>query len=314
MTQGHIIFKKSLRTGACRGWTGFIWMMKILIPVSFCTALLTWTGWIEKGQFLIQPVMKWLSLPVSAALPLLMGIVTGIYGAIGAMSVLSLSREHMTLIAVFLLIAHSLIQEGAIQAKSGLNPMTAVLYRLAAATAAVILVAPFLNIAAPGSPGGESFSHAFQTLDQMLLHWLMLTLVLAVKLLAIITGVLMLLEVSKAFGWIDRVVVWFRPVFRVLGLSEEAGIIWMTAALFGLIYGAAVIVEEAGSGRLDKQELRGLQLSIGINHAVFEDPMLFMSFGLSPFWLWIPRLVMAIVAVRVYMMWHKIRARRPARR
>ncbi len=284
-------------------------MMKILVPVSLITALLAWSGWIEKGQFLIQPLMKWLSLPVTAALPLLVGIVTGIYGAIGAMAMLSLSREHMTLIAVFLLIAHSLIQEGAIQAKSGLNPFTAAAYRLVAATMAVILVAPFLDFSAPAQPDIITFSRDLQTLGEMLTNWSAITLVLAAKLLIIVIGVLILLEVSNAMGWIDRIVVFCRPVFRILGLSEKAGILWITAAVFGLIYGAAVIVEEARRGRLDEHSLKGLQLSIGINHAVFEDPALFMSFGLNPFWLWIPRLVMAIVAVRVYMLWCYLKAR-----
>ncbi len=286
-------------------------MIKILVPVSLLTALLAWSGWIEKAQFLIQPVMKWLSLPVTAALPLVIGIGTGIYGAIGAMSVLPLSKEHMTLVAVFLLIAHALIQEGAIQAKSGLSPITAALYRLAAATVAVLLVAPFLDItAAPLPAENVSFSSTFQALDDMLLDWLAITLVLSVKLLVIITGVMLLLEVSKALGWIDRILVLFRPVSKVLGLNEKAGVIWMTAALFGLIYGAAVIVEEARGGQLDKEALKGLQLSIGINHAIFEDPLLFMSFGLNPFWMWIPRMVMAIVAVRVYLLWRHIRIRR----
>ena len=42
----------------------------------------------------------------------------------------------------------------------------------------------------------------------------------------------------------------------------------MTAAIFGLAYGAAVIVEEAKEGHLAREELEGLHLSIGINHAL----------------------------------------------
>ena len=79
-------------------------MIKILVPISLLTALLAWSGWIEKGQFIIQPVMDWLSLPAVAALPLMIGMLTGIYGGIAAMVVLPLTTEQMTLIAIFLLL------------------------------------------------------------------------------------------------------------------------------------------------------------------------------------------------------------------
>jgi hypothetical protein len=45
---------------------------------------------------------------VVAALPLLVGTLTGIYGAIAAMVVLPFTKGQMTLIAIFLLIAHNL--------------------------------------------------------------------------------------------------------------------------------------------------------------------------------------------------------------
>ena len=62
------------------------------------------------------------------------------------MSVLPFSQDQMTLMAIFLLIAHNLIQEGIVQAKSGIHPLKATLFRLVAATLTVIAVAPFFNV------------------------------------------------------------------------------------------------------------------------------------------------------------------------
>lgn len=303
MTERVITIRQSVETGARKGLRGFIWMMKILVPISFLTAVLVWSGWLEKGQVFIQPVMKWLSLPAEAALPLLVGVITGIYGGIAAMSVMPLSKEHMTLIAVFLLIAHALIQEGAVQAKSGLHPLKAILFRLTAATLGVILVASFLDIPSRVAPGGVSIAREGQAFTVMVFEWLSITAHLALKMLVIITLVMILLEVLKNQGWISRIVRFCRPILKTLGLSEKSGAIWMTASVFGLLYGAAVIVEETKAGEMDAKERERLHLSIGINHAVFEDPLLFMTFGLNPFWLWVPRLLMAILAVRVFDLW-----------
>ena len=87
---------------------------------------------------------------------------------------------------------------------------------------------------------------------------------------------------------------------RVLGLSERTTTMWVASTIFGLFYGGAVIVEEAKTTSLTKEELERLHIFAGINHAMVEDPALFAVLGLNAFWLWGPRLVMAIVVVHAY--------------
>ena len=298
------LLQEGLFAGIRKGWNGFVWMIKILVPVSLLTALLAWSGWIEKGQFIIQPVMDWLSLPAVAALPLMIGMLTGIYGGIAAMVVLPLTTEQMTLIAIFLLMAHNLIQEGVIQGKSGLNPAKATVFRLICATLTVMVVAAFLEINLSVSAAPVAAELIRQPFLLMLWKWAMVSSKLCLKIFVIIMTILIILEVFKRVGWIEHIVRVCRPVLKALGLSEKAGILWMTAALFGLAYGAAVIVEEANEGHLGKEELEALHLSIGINHSLIEDPALFLALGLSAFWLWIPRLITAVIAVRLFSFYH----------
>jgi Fe2+ transport system protein B len=77
VNNGHLL-KEGFFSGMHKGWDGFIWMMKILVPISLLTASLEWSGWIRHLDFLVQPVMKMLYLPPSAALPLLIGALSGI--------------------------------------------------------------------------------------------------------------------------------------------------------------------------------------------------------------------------------------------
>ena len=81
---------------------------------------------------------------------------------------------------------------------------------------------------------------------------------------------------------------------------------WLTAATFGLTYGAAVIVEEAKEGNLSKDELERLHLSMGINHSMIEDPALFLSLGLSIFWMCVPRVAAAIIAVQLLIFFKRL--------
>jgi len=84
---------------------------------------------------------------------------------------------------------------------------------------------------------------------------------------------------------------------KILGLSDRTAMMWVTAVVFGLVYGGAVITEEAKKEALTKEDLEYLHISIGINHSMVEDPALFLALGLNAFWLWIPRFVAAAIAV-----------------
>jgi hypothetical protein len=242
-----------------------------------------------------------------ATLPIVIGALTGIYGGIAAMAVLPFTVAEMTLLANFLLISHNLIQEGVIQAKSGLNPVKATLFRIAAAVITVYAMTFFIKTDPAAAMQAGALGASAQSFQLMVADWGVSTLDLSVKVFFIIMTILTLLEIAKSMDWVMPVVKALSPFLRILGLSEKVGILWMTAVVFGLTYGGAVIVEEARQGHISREELEELQLSIGINHSMVEDPFLFMPFGISALWLWVPRLITAMAATRLLTLWVSFR-------
>ena len=306
------LLKEGIANGRKKGWSGFVWMMKIVFPISLFTALLDWSGLLNHLDFLLRPLMGVLSLPPTAALPLVIGMLSSVYGGIAAMAVLPFSTPQMTLMAVYILMCHALIQEGIIQGNSGIHPLKATLVRIGGAVVTVLLMAPWVGSSTvmPAPEGGILSAHpAFW---EMIRHWAWTTAKLTVKIFVIIMVLLTLLELLKAFGWIHPFVRALSPFLRLMGLDQKVGFLWMTAVIFGLSYGGAIIVEEAKSGHLTRDELEILHLSIGMNHSMVEDPPLFLQLGISPFWVYIPRLLMAIVTVRLIRLWYRY-GRRPNR-
>jgi len=307
MQESSLRAHRAFRRGLRKGLSGFIWLLKILLPVSLATALLDYSGWIPKMDFLLKPVMEVLSLPPSAALPILIGMTAGIYACLAAMAVLPLSTDHMTIIAVFVLIAHNLPQEGIIQARSGINFVKTTLVRIAAAVVACGVVAACLQAEAGSTAASIRASAELFSIWAFLLNWLTETLQLCMKILVIVAAVMVLIELMKEFNMIDVFVRIFAPVLRMMGLHQRAGVLWLTGVLFGLAYGGAVIVEESRDLRLSPEEIEKLQLSIGINHSMIEDPLLFMPLGVNLFWLWVPRLAAAVAAVYLISLWFKFK-------
>jgi hypothetical protein len=304
-------FKTGCTTGIQKGWGSSIWMMKILIPISLFTQLLAYGGWLKHLDFLLAPMMGFLGLPAAAAMPLIAGILTGIYGGIAAMLVFPFTTQQMTLIAIFLLISHNMIQEGVVQGKSGMNAFKATVIRLIASVITTVIVAYLIGV---DSPMTSAQSGAAASVQQpfwvMLGAWGTSTLYLCAKIIVIVMTLMIVLSLLKSFNLIPRIVKVLLPILKILGVEERVGILWLTGAVFGIAYGAAVIMEEAREGNFTEEELTGLHISLGINHAIVEDPSLFVAVGLSAFWMWIPRLATAVIFVHLYRLWLKFRVER----
>ncbi len=291
--------KSGFLTGVRTGWASFIWISKIIIPVSFLVTLLQWSGWLNYLNFLLNPVMHLVNLPPEAALPIITGMLTNLYAVIAILTVLPFTIEQMTLIVVFNLIAHNLILEGIIQHESGINVLKILLIRLAAAILVTFIASQFLgntsqNVALP------AVITAHTPFFKVLQSWVVDAAVLLLKILGLVMLIMILLTLAKSLGWIEYTLRFFRPVMRILGLSDRSAITWVAGTVFGLAYGGVVIVEESKKETLTKEDQEYLHIFIGINHAMLEDPVVLSVLGINAFWVLVPRFLTAIVAVQTY--------------
>ncbi len=288
-----------LRAGVGKGWSGFIWICKIIVPISFAIAIIQWSGWLYRVDFLLNPVMRLINLPSEAAVPIISGMAINIYAAIATLTVIPFNIEQMTLIAVFVLIAHNLIAEGIIQTKSGINIIKITMVRIGAAILTVLIVSQFF---------GDT-TKSIATLADLAIHtpfiemlrdWAINMIGLLIRIFIIIMSIMLVLESLRSLGWIDYLINFSRPAMGILGLSNRVAMPWVAAAVFGLMYGGAIILEETKRGDSTKTEREHLHISIGINHSMVEDPALFLALGLNGFWLWIPKFIMAIITVQIF--------------
>ena len=299
MSLSRTQLRYGLRTGSRKGWGSFVWICKILIPTSFLVILIQWSGWLYQAVPLLNPLMRLINLPGEAALPIISGVLISLYTTIAIVTVIPFSLEQITLIAIFTMIAHSLIIEGIIQHKSGINAAKITLIRLASAILTVFIVSQFF-----GDTTRSIIVPAYLTVAtpfiEVLKVWGVGTIELLIKILIIIMAAMIALECLKSLGWMEYLLNFSQPVMKILGLSHRTALLWVTAVVFGLMYGGAVIIEEAKKGVLTKEELESLHISIGTNHSMVEEPALWLALGLNGFWLWVPKLVTAVAAVQIY--------------
>lgn len=111
----------TFKRGLIKGFTTLWELTKVVVPVYIAVTFLKYTPVLEHVATLFEPFMKYLGLPGEASLVLVLGKLINLYAAIGAITSLQLGPREVTIIAVMLLLSHSLPVEAAVAQKAGGN-------------------------------------------------------------------------------------------------------------------------------------------------------------------------------------------------
>jgi hypothetical protein len=70
------------------------------------------------------------------------------------------------------------------------------------------------------------------------------------------------------------------------------------------------MIDELEKGKISREENDMLNHHVAVSHSLLEDTLLFMTIGVSAFWITVPRIVMAIAIVWLYKLWKILWKRR----
>ncbi|HPR50878.1 MAG TPA: hypothetical protein PLU81_03775 [Deltaproteobacteria bacterium] len=290
----------SFRKGLGAAWSILI----IMIPVSFVMTLLQYTGFLKHLTWILAPFMSMFSLPAEASMALIVGALINIYAGIAVMGTMSLSLWDINIIAVMMLICHNLIVESAVQSKTGVSGLKMTAFRIVAAFSMGL----FLSLVLPESFRSQQWAMGAvvdvrtQPLFEMLMVWSLQTALLTLKVILIILGLTVMIDLMRYYRLFTPVVSILRPFTRINGLPHESAFMWMAGLVFGLAYGSGVLIAESRAGHLDRDGLIRLNLSLGISHSLIEDTLLFVAIGASLFWVLVPRVIAAALVVWAFVL------------
>ena len=273
-----------------------VWMGKITVIITLAMMLLKYFNILPVISDFISPVFKYFGLPGSAALAYLSGYFVNNYSVIAVISTLDLDWRATTIIATMALCSHSMILETTVQKKTGASAVRMVIVR----TLTAIVLGVLLNLVLPGHASQAVASVAQKwtlPLGATLWQWFLSTVKLLVMMTAIIFTLNILQRLLVEFGVMDRIAKLFRPLMAALGLPSNTTFLWLVANIVGLSYGAAVMMDEIGRGRLPKRDILLLNTHISVNHSNVEDLSLMAAIG-GVWWVMLTvRLAAAIVLV-----------------
>ena len=258
------------------------WFLKIMLPVSFVVMLLTYFQVLPAVSAVVAPLFTRIGLPGDAALVFVTGIFTNIYTVIALLSNMDFTVREGILLAMMCLISHNYPVETLVQKKTGSAGWKMVLLRFTCS----FIAAAVLNLILPEFAGRmiaqPSVDLGFR---DTLFNWLQTSLWLSLKVVALITGLMILQRLLEEFGVLKWISSLLGPGMQLLGNT------------LGLAYGSAVLMDYARQGKLTGTEADLLNYHLAISHSQLEDPLLFAVLGLPVVWLIVPRILLAFIVV-----------------
>lgn len=118
----------------------------------------------------------------------------------------------------------------------------------------------------------------------------------------IVIPLMVLIEVFKDLQLLDRSTSFLNPLSRLIGLNQEGNLPLLAGLLFGISYGAGIIIGCAREGKLQMEDIYIVNLFLVICHSLLEDTLLFAAIGAN----WIPILIgRLLVACLVCAFWSR---------
>ena len=274
-----------------------VWLLKVMLPISLAVRVLQHVGFIDWLAAILSPIFSIIGLSGDSAIIFLTSIFLPLYPTIAVMTTLTLTLREATILAVMCLVSHNLPVECSVAHKTGSPFGRIVAFRIAMSFVSAIV----LNWLLPQSDAPFSFMNMgaaeVTSWGMLFMQWLSSSLTLTVTIVLIVTALMVLQRVLEEFGWMHRIANILSPLMRLFGLPSGCSLLWLTGNIVGMAYGAAIMIDEVENGRLTRDEANLVNHHLGVSHSLLEDTMLFVAMGISFWWIFLTRLVLAIVAV-----------------
>jgi hypothetical protein len=303
------ILQRGLVVGLQTTWT----LGKVIFPITLIVSILQHTPVLQWVIQLVTPFMKWIGLPGDAAIPLVLGNLLNLYAGIGAILTLDLTVKEVFILAIMLSFSHNLLVESTVASRTGVRIALMIIVRLSLAIIAAILIHHLWQ------GGREAAQYGFvSNSPEQLTSWTAIFLaglkkaVLGIVQLAMIVIPLMIgIQILKERKWIHIFSRWMAPVTKLLGMKENTSLTLAAGLVFGLAYGAGVMIQAVKEDGVSKRDLTLAFIFLVSCHAVVEDTLIFVPLGIPVWPLLVIRLGTAVLLTMfIGIIWNRVEDRK----
>ncbi len=244
-------------------------ILKLVIPIFIIADILYFYNLLSYIAFLVEPFTSILGLPVEASLSIISGMFLNLYAAVAFAAPLDLTPHQWTTLALFLGVCHSLIVESVIMKKIGLSNRYSFMLRIVSG-----LIVAFIAMNLPSSWFSATLSDqvfektTYDTIENLLIGSFGNAIILSFKIIILITALIFVMDFIKS-----------RKFMKDSAKNISKGFSITVGLFLGITYGGGILIKEADSGSISKENIFFVGTFLMICHAIIEDTLLFVIFG-----------------------------------
>jgi len=95
----------------------------------------------------------------------------------------------------------------------------------------------------------------------------------------IVIPLMIILQVAKDYKVLDKISKFFEFLTKFFGMSKESTLPLLVGIIFGISYGAGVIIQSAKDGNLSTKDTFLISVFLVTCHAIVEDTLIFVAVG-----------------------------------
>ena len=115
------------------------------------------------------------------------------------------------------------------------------------------------------------------------------------KIMIIVVPIMIVIRIAKELNLLDKVAAHFEPLTTKIFLPKEATFPLIVGMIFGLQFGAGVILQAVRDGQLRSRDLLLVNVFLGLCHGLIEDTFIFIALGANGWVVSFFRVLMALV-------------------
>lgn len=287
------IIQRGMKQGLQVTWT----LGKVIFPITVLVTILQYTPILDWLVQLVTPLMNILGLSGEAAVPLVLGNTLNLYAGIAAIISFDFTVKEVFILAMMLSFSHNLIIESTVATRVGIKWPIVVGVRIFLAVLSAWIIQFVWD---DGNQLAQYGLISKEATDPD--GWLAITMegfqtafVSILQLAAIVIPLMMLLQLFRELGWMERISKTLAPSTRLLGMERNASMTLVAGLFIGLAYGTGVMVQAVKEDGVSKKDMYLAFIFLVSCHAVVEDTLIFIPLGIPVWPLLLIRLSTAII-------------------
>ncbi|SHF10885.1 nucleoside recognition domain-containing protein [Caloramator proteoclasticus] len=116
----------------------------------------------------------------------------------------------------------------------------------------------------------------------------------------IVIPLMIVIEIIKELNLLNKICGIFKPLTKLLKISETTILPLFSGLFFGLVYGAGLIIDAAEEGNITRKDMYLVAVFLGACHAIVEDTLIFVQIGANGWIIFCVRLIAAFIITYIF--------------